>query len=553
MMRHTVSILIIHRQKEVVNNLLLPKNKLLYTSSKTTPEVQSIIFTQSMQPVADIIGEKCAVFGIFGKGMDVSRLTFFGLYALQHRGQESSGIATTDGKESFLHKDTGLVAQVFNEEIIKNLSGHIAVGHNRYSTSAGMGKEHAQPLASSTGNESGGIFLVHNGNLPSTKVLTDFLESKHHDYKSLADSSDSTLITEAIGVCMKEGNSLEEAIRAVYPMMTGSFSILIMSKEKLVAIRDSHGIRPLSIGKLNGGFVFASETCAFHPIGAEHIRDVLPGEMVIIDENGMRSEILAPNQQKLDIFEFVYFARPDSELLGKSVYEVRKNFGKQLAVEYKIDADVVIPVPETAIPCAIGYAEAAGLPFEMGLIKSRYIHRTFIEPEQHIRDQGVKLKLAPLVGIIKGKRVIIIDDSLVRGTTSRQIVKMLYEAGAKEVHFIISSPPVRFPDFYGIDLPDQSKLLAFNRSVCDMNEYLGSTSLNFLSYNGMIQATGIDESQFCTACFTGRYPLDILEKKNEVSYPTHISSEFSCKIKDQKEVAAEIGAEIITEPVAALV
>jgi len=458
------------------------------------------------------IGEKCAVFGIYGKNIDVSRLSFFGLYALQHRGQESSGIASTDGNKIYCHKRDGLVSQVYTEEVIQSLPGHCAVGHNRYSTSSGSSSKHAQPIEVTDNS----IVLVHNGNLPSVQLLGDFLKKK--DVK-LTDISDSKLITEAIYCLVKEGLELEQAVEKIFPLMTGSFSILIMNKDKLIAIRDQHGIRPLSIAKLNGGYVFASETCAFHPIGAKSIGDVHPGEMVVVDEKGLHRKQIVKAKQKLDIFEFVYFSRPDSHLLGKSVYEVRKNFGIQLADEYKIDADVIIPVPETAIPVAIGYANASGIPFEMGIIKSRYIHRTFIEPEQHIREQGVKLKLAPLKETIKNKRVVVVDDSIVRGTTSRMIVQMLFEAGAKEVHFLVSSPPVKFPDFYGIDLSKQSKLFATDRSIGEMNKYLGSTSLHFLSFKGMIDATGLKESVFSTSCFSGKYPIDIRERRKEVNYP----------------------------------
>jgi len=458
------------------------------------------------------IGEKCAVFGIYGRGLDVSRLTFFGLYALQHRGQESSGIASTDGEKIFCYKNSGLVSQVYNEETIKSLTGYIAVGHNRYSTSSGTDLKHAQPIEVADNS----IVLVHNGNLPTTTKLVDFLKKRGVEPTN---TSDSKLITEAIYCLTGEGMELEKAVEQIFPLMTGSFSILIMNKDKLIAVRDQHGIRPLSIAKLNGGYVFASETCAFHPIGAKHIGDVRPGEMVVVDADGLHRKQIVKSIQKLDIFEFVYFSRPDSHLLGKSVYEVRKNFGIELAREYKIDADVVIPVPETAIPVAIGYASATGIPFEMGIIKSRYIHRTFIEPEQHIREQGVKLKLAPLKEIIKNKRVIVVDDSIVRGTTSRQIVKMLFEAGAKEVHFLVSSPPVKFPDFYGIDLSKQSELLATNKSIDEMNKYLGSTSLHFLTFKGMINATGLKESMFSTSCFSGKYPIDIQERRKEVTYP----------------------------------
>ncbi len=457
------------------------------------------------------IGEKCGVFGIYGKGLDASRLTFFGLYALQHRGQEGSGISSSDGEKIYCHKHTGLVSQVFNEEIIEKLPGYIAVGHNRYSTSSGGGIEHVQPVEVPDGT----ITLVHNGNLPSVIKLTNFLSERGVVLKN---ASDSKIITEALHSLMKEGKEIEEAIEEIFPLMTGSFSILIMTCKKLIALRDRFGIRPLSVGKLNGGYIFASETCAFYPIGGTFIREVLPGEMVVVDEAGLRSKQISPSDQKLDIFEFVYFARPDSTMLGQSVYQVRKRFGQILAREYPIEADVVIPVPETATPVAIAYSQASGIPLETGLIKSRYIHRTFIEPEQHIREQGVKLKLSPLREVIEGKRVVIVDDSIVRGTTSRQIVKMLFETGAKEVHFMISSPPVRFPDFYGIDLPDQTKLLAATKTIKEMNDYLGSTSLNFLSFKGMVEATGIPGSNFNTACFTGEYPIDLEERKKDVTY-----------------------------------
>jgi len=459
------------------------------------------------------IGEKCAVFGIYGKGLDVGRLTFFALYALQHRGQESSGIATTDGKNIYCYKRNGLVAQVFNEEIIRSLFGHCAIGHNRYSTSAGSDVKHAQPIEV----DDHSIVLAHNGNLPTLKLLIKFLKSRG---VTLTDISDSKIITEALHVLIKDGMKIEKAVEKIFPLMTGSFSILIMTKDKLVAVRDQYGIRPLSIGKINGGYVFASETCAFHPIGADDLGEVKPGEMVVVDSKGMHRKKIVKSKQKLDIFEFVYFARPDSLLLGQSVYEVRKRFGLELAHEHSISADVVIPVPETAIPVAIGYASETGLPFETGIIKSRYINRTFIEPEQHIREQGVKLKLAPLHGVIDGKRVVVIDDSIVRGTTSRQIVKMLFEAGAKEVHFLVSSAPVKFPDFYGLDLPRQSDLLAAHKTIAQMCAHIGATSLNFLSYKGMIRATGLDESLLCTSCFNGVYPINIGERKKEIKYKT---------------------------------
>ncbi len=486
----------------------------------------------------ELLGEKCAVFGVYGTGLEAARLSFFGLFALQHRGQESAGIAVADGESITLHKGMGLVSQVFTENNIKQLTGHISVAHNRYSTAGGSHVKHAQPMlvagkgsverpaeAPSAGMypyvslrsapEDDSIALVHNGNLPSTKALADFLTSKKIDS---SEYSDSRMIAEAIGALMREGNDLENAIAEVYPHMTGAFSILIMSKDKLIAIRDACGVRPLSVARLNGGYVIASETCAYPTIGAEFVREIEPGEMLVIDEGGMRSRTLATPNPKLDIFEFVYFARPDSQILGKSVYEVRKNFGVQLAKENKIEADVVIPVPETAIPSAVGFSRASGIPMELALAKNRYIHRTFIQPEQHIREQGVKAKLTPIVDCIKGKRVIVIDDSIVRGTTSRQIVEMLFEAGATEVHFLVASPPVKFPDFYGIDTPDQKDLIAATKSVEEIRQHLKATSVRYLSYEGMIAATGLSEDQFCTSCFTGVYPIDIKERAQEIVF-----------------------------------
>ena len=486
----------------------------------------------------ELLGEKCAVFGVYGTGLEVARLSFFGLFALQHRGQESAGIAVADGESITLHKGMGLVSQVFTEDNIKQLTGHISVAHNRYSTAGGSHVKHAQPMlvagkgsverpaeAPSAGMypyvslrsapEDDSIALVHNGNLPSTKALADFLTSKKINSSEFADSR---MIAEAIGALMREGKGLEDAIAEVYPLMTGAFSILIMSKDKLIAIRDTCGIRPLSVARLNGGYVIASETCAYPTIGAEFVREISPGEMLVIDEKGMHSRTLGTPNPKLDIFEFVYFARPDSELLGKSVYEMRKQCGIELAKEYKVEADVVIPVPETAIPAAIGYSQATGIPMEAGLTKNRYIHRTFITPEQHVREQGVKAKLTPLPTVIRGKRVVVMDDSIVRGTTSRQIVAMLFEAGAKEVHFLVSSPPVKFPDFYGIDTPKQSDLIAATKSVEEIEKYLGATSLRYLSFEGMIRATGLPADQFSTSCFTGVYPIDIRDRAKEIRY-----------------------------------
>jgi amidophosphoribosyltransferase len=481
------------------------------------------------------LGEKCAVFGVFGKGLEAARLSFFGLYALQHRGQESSGITATDGRELRCYKGMGLVSHVFSEENIAALPGYGAIGHNRYSTTGASNIDHAQPVMVNENK----ISLVHNGNLPSTTMLVDFLFKRgvidHAHGIDLKTASDSEIITVSLAQLVDEGMELEDAVREIFPFMTGSFSIIIMTKDKMIALRDEFGIRPLSLAKLDGGYIVASETCAFFPIGAAYIRDVNPGEMIVFehDLNGvctMREFQIAKPNQKLDIFEFVYFSRHDSILRGQSVYEVRKNFGRELAKENPIEADVVIPVPETAIPVALGYAQESGIPFELGLARNRYIHRTFIQPEQHIREQGIKMKLTPLESVIKGKRVIVIDDSIVRGTTSKKMIKMLYEAGATDVHFKVSSPPVIFPDFYGIDTPSQKDLMAATMTVEEIRSYIGATSLHFLSYERMISATGLPESEFCTSCFTGIYPIDLKERYVEVEYKTDVKNFTSSEV-----------------------
>lgn len=457
------------------------------------------------------IGEKCGIFGVFGDGLDASRITFFGLFALQHRGQESAGIAASDGDKLAAHKEMGLVSHAFGEESIRRLAGMAAIGHNRYSTTGGSKLAHAQPLLVNDG----AIALAHNGNIPRIDGLRQLLGEAGIDTEAL---SDSAMMAESIGYLSRNGRPVEAAVEEVYGLMEGAFSVLVLVKDKLIAFRDRFGIRPLAIGKLNGGYVFSSETCAFHPVGATFMRDVRPGEMVIASSLGLKSVQLREGSQKLDVFEFVYFSRPDSILLGKSVYDVRRRCGIELAGEYPIEADVVIPVPETAIPAAIGYASASGIPFEMGLVKNRYIHRTFIEPEPHMRKLGVKAKLTPLHEVIEGKRLIVIDDSIVRGTTSRQIVNMLFDTGAKAVHLMVSSPPVKYPDFYGIDLPSQGDLLAAEKSHAEMLDYLNASTLNFLSYEGMVRAIGVPEDELCSSCFTGEYPVDIGDRRNAIRF-----------------------------------
>ena len=460
----------------------------------------------------DNLKEKCGIVGIYGKDLPVSRLAFFGLFALQHRGQEASGITTNNGEKLKTHKGAGLVAQVYKEEDIEKLSGYIGIGHNRYSTSGGGALNHAQPVV----NESQTFALAHNGNLPSVKALEKFLKSED---ALKDDRSDSELIADAVDVYLKKGKTLSQSVEEIFPLLTGAFALVMMTKDTLVAVRDKFGMRPLCLGSIGEGFVVASETCALKTIEATFIQEVLPGEMLVIDKEGLKCMNLADATPKHDIFEYVYFARPDSVMNGKLIYDVRKNFGLTLAREWKKrEIDAVVPVPDTAMPVAIGFSQASGVPIELSLVKNRYVHRTFIEPDQESRRHSVALKLVPLPEVLKGKRIAVIDDSIVRGHTSKRLVETLFKNGAKEVHLLISSPPVRFPDFYGIDTPKQDELIASSKTVEEIRQFLGATSLTFLSLDGMIESIGIPKESLCTSFFTGEYPIDLKERKEEVSY-----------------------------------
>ena len=473
------------------------------------------------------LNEKCAVFGVFGNGENseqkTAREVYFGLFALQHRGQEHSGIATTDGKRIYLHKDAGLVSQIYTEDIIKRLPGFAAIGHNRYSTSSGNNVEYAQPFI--YGNDNQAFAFGHNGNLPSIKKLVDFLKLHNEETE---DSSDSQLMAKAIGVHMKNGKTLPDAVASAYPLFTGAFSCVALGLDTMVAFRDPCGIRPLVLGKKDDQVIVSSETCALDTLGAEFVREIEPGEMIIITKdskmkNKIKSKQLAKANPKFDIFEFIYFSRYDSIMLGKSVYEVRKNLGRILAREHKLKVDMVIPVPETAISAAMGFAEESKIPFEMGISKNRYINRTFIEPTQELRTEKVRMKLSPLRNIIKGKKIAVMDDSIVRGTTSKQIVKMLFDAGAKEVHFLVSSAPIKFPDFYGIDTPYQNELISSTKTTKEICKFLGATSLCYLSIEGMIEATGLPKNKLSLSCFDGVYPIPIHEREKEIRYNVPIS------------------------------
>lgn len=459
-----------------------------------------------------LLGEKCGVVGVFGKGLEAARLTHIGLWALQHRGQESSGISASDGKKIRTHKDIGLVAHVYGEEHLDMLKGHMAIGHNRYSTSGSSTKEHAQPVI----RDDGLLALAHNGNLPSTKRLEQSFAEKGVD---ITGYNDSEMMHEAIRYYLTRGESLEEAIAKSLPLFTGVYSLLVMTKNKIAAVRDQCGIRPMAIGKLNGGYIIASETCALNTVNATYIREVKPGELVVVDKNGLHAYQLVKGKQRLDVFEFVYFARPDSKILGRSVNEARRALGMNLAREHHmLKADVVIPVPDSGIPAALGFSQISGIPFDHGLIKNRYIHRTFIRPAQKLRERDVELKLNPLPEVLKGKRVVVIDDSIVRGTTSKKLVDILKKAGARQVHLLVSSPPVRFPDFYGINTPNQKELIAAHKSLKDITGFIGADSVRYLSYEAMLEAVGLPERKLCTSCFTGDYPIDIAENKAHIMY-----------------------------------
>ncbi|MGA3214669.1 MAG: amidophosphoribosyltransferase [Acidimicrobiales bacterium] len=454
--------------------------------------------------------EKCAVFGLYSPGSEAARVAFYGLWALQHRGQEGSGIVTSDGYEMFRHAGAGLASSVYRDQDMQRLKGHIAIGHNRYATSGGTGDIYNQPFL----HDEGHFALAHNGNLPDCAKLENFLAGHHIPTES---HNDTRLMEAAIAHYVSRGHDLPSAIVKAYPLFTGVFSAVSMDAKRLVAFRDVCGIRPLSIGLLDEGHVVASETCAFDTIGATFLREVRPGEMVVIDDSGLTSHQVVRGNQKIDVFEFVYFARPDSVIMGQRVNNVRQNLGHEMAKESSLDADVVIPVPDSAIPAALGYSRSSGIPFDIGIIKNRYIHRTFIQPTAGLRQRDVKMKLNPILESVAGKRVILVDDSVVRGTTMRQVVQIVRDAGATQVHLMISSPPVLYPDFYGINTPDQKDLIAAHMSLGEMRDYLGADTLNFLSIDGMVRATGLSRDQLSLSCFDGVYPIPIGRRRESVT------------------------------------
>jgi amidophosphoribosyltransferase len=454
----------------------------------------------------DKMNEECGVFGIYGHE-HASQLTYYGLHSLQHRGQESAGIVVSDGEKFTHHKGMGLVMEAFSNDTLARLKGHRAIGHVRYTTSGDSRLENAQPLIFNY--KSGSLALAHNGNLVNAGQIRRHLE---HQGSIFQTTSDTEVIAHLIARSGYE--NIEDAVKEALSMIKGAYALLVMTENKLIAALDPNGLRPLSLGKIGDQYVLSSETCAFDVTGATYEREVEPGELIIIDEEGLRSErFTQQSQRSICSFEYIYFARPDSDIDGINVHQSRKSLGKQLAKESPVGADVVTGVPDSSISAAIGYAEAAGIPYELGLIKNRYVGRTFIQPNQKLRDQGVKMKLSAVRKVVEGKRVVMIDDSIVRGTTSSRIVKMMREAGATEVHVRISSPPVMNPCYYGIDTSTREELIAGTKTVEEIREFIGADSLSFLSTEGMIEAIGREDDApnqgHCVACFTGKYPTEI--------------------------------------------
>ena len=452
--------------------------------------------------------DQCGVFGVWAPGEEVAKLTYFGLYALQHRGQESAGIATSTGEKILVYKDMGLVSQVFNEASLESLQGHIAVGHARYSTTGASHWRNAQPTLGRTAY--GTIALGHNGNLTNTAELMDLLEDRYPNHESELRGGNTT--DTAVLTALLTGNpdsSLEATAVELLPQVKGAYCLVFMDEHTLYAARDPQGVRPLVLGRLERGWVVASESAALDIVGASYVREVEPGELIAIDENGLRSQRFAQEKRAGCVFEYVYLARPDTSISGRVVYESRVEMGRTLAKEYPVEADLVMPTPESGTPAAIGYSEQSGIPFGHGLVKNAYVGRTFIQPSQTIRQLGIRLKLNPLREVIAGKRLVVVDDSIVRGNTQRALVKMLKEAGAAEVHVRISSPPITWPCFYGIDFASRAELIASGLGVDDVRQSIGADSLGYLSKEGMIAATNQQEASMCTACFTGNYPIEL--------------------------------------------
>ncbi len=457
--------------------------------------------------------ESCGVFGVYAPNEDVARLTFFALFALQHRGQESAGIATTDGRRLQVYAKMGLVSQVFDEDSLSQLSGDIAIGHNRYSTRGSSRVINAQPLV--VGKGSNAIAIAHNGNIVNAEHLREELADQGYTFRT---STDTEVIANLIISSREKG--WVDKIRYAMHRLQGVYSLVVMTNHSLFGVRDPFGVRPLCLGAINGGWVIASESCALDHIGANFIREVEPGEIVSITENGVDSYREEGDRKALCIFEYIYFARPDSVINGRLLYSARLAMGAGLAEEHAVAADLVMGVPDSATAAGIGYSRYSGIPLGEGLLKNRYVGRTFIEPDQRIRDLGVKLKFNPLPQMLDGKRLVVVDDSIVRGTTTPQVVKLLKRAGAKEVHMRICAPPIRYPCFFGVDMATRWELIAAQKTIPEVRDFIGADSLGHLSIDGLIKAVALPKDIFCLACFTGDYPIPVQLEMDKLALET---------------------------------
>ena len=463
--------------------------------------------THDLDPQDQGPQDACGVFGVWAPGEEVAKLAYFGMYALQHRGQEAAGIAVSDGSSILVYKDLGLVSQVFDESTLATLKGHIALGHTRYSTTGSTTWENAQPVFRTT-QAGTGIALGHNGNLVNTAELAPRVPRRGGRGDMRMDSSsDSDLMTALLAD--RPDVSVEQAAMEVLPTLRGAFSVVFMDEQTLYAARDPQGVRPLSLGRLERGWVVTSESAALDIVGAAFVREIEPGELIAVDEDGLRSQRFANPDPKGCLFEYVYLARPDTTIGGRSVHSTRVEIGRRLAREHPVEADLVMPVPESGTPAAIGYAQASGIAYGMGLVKNAYVGRTFIQPSQTIRQLGIRLKLNPLRDVIRGKRLVVVDDSIVRGNTQRALVRMLREAGALEVHVRIASPPVKWPCFYGIDFASKAELIASGLDNEGIRASIGADSLGYVSLEGLIASSEQPKSRLCRACFDGEYPIKV--------------------------------------------
>jgi amidophosphoribosyltransferase len=462
--------------------------------------------------------ESCGVFGVYAPGEDVARLTFFALFALQHRGQESAGIATSDGKRLQVCAELGLVSQVFTEDSLSQLSGDFAIGHNRYSTRGSNRITNVQPIV--VGKGANTVAVAHNGNIVNAEHLHQELSTEGYSFRGSTD-------TEVLANLLLSSPAKDWVDRIRYAMhrLQGAYSLTMLTNNSLFGVRDPLGVRPLCLGKLNGGWVLASESCALDHIGAQFIREINPGEIVVINKDGVKSYQEETERKAICVFEYIYFARPDSIINGRLLYLAREAMGEVLAEEHPVAADLVMGVPDSATAAAIGYARASGIPLCEGLLKNRYVGRTFIEPDQRIRDLGVQLKFNPLPQVLDGQRVVVIDDSIVRGTTTPKVVKLLKRAGAKEVHMRICAPPIRYPCFFGVDMASRWELIAAQKTIPEVRDFIGADSLGYLSIEGLIKAIGLPKETFCLACFTGDYPIPVQIEMDKLALESALPAE----------------------------